>query len=109
MSLPKRIDLLIKEVLDSSAQENFAKLKSFIDSLFTVAMAKDRDNVMTSGSSIQFPTITNTNTQVDMLRVPVIAGAPTVAPLTSGEGYMVWDSTNNKLYVWDGSSWAAMN
>jgi hypothetical protein len=109
VSLVKRIDLLLKEILDPHVQENFAKLKQFIDSLFTVAMAKDRDNVMTTGSSILFPTITDTNTQVDMLRVPVIAGAPTVAPLTSGEGYMVWDSTNNKLYVWSGSAWTAMN
>lgn len=109
MSLVKRIDLIIKEVLDPHMQENLTRIKQFIDSLFTVAMAKDRENTMQTGSSILFPTIENTNSQVDMLRVPVIAGAPTVTPLTSGEGYMVWDSTNNKLYVWDGAAWQAMN
>jgi hypothetical protein len=109
MKLVKRIDLLIKEVMDTAAQDNFVRIRDFIDSLFTVALGKDRDNVMGVGSSITFSEITNLNTQVDSFRVPVLAGAPTVAPLSSGSGFVVWDSVNGKLYVWDGAAWQAMN
>lgn len=109
MKLVKQIDLLLKEISDSYTRENFSRIKTFIDSLFTVALGKDRANSMEDGSSILFPEITDTNIKVGMLRVPSLKGAPTAKPLTTGEGFVVWDSTNNKLYVWDGSTWQAMN
>jgi len=68
-------------------------------------MAKERSNVMTTASDILFPVITDTAGQVDAFRLPAIAGVPSATPTNSGEGYAVWDSTNNKMYIWDGSSW----
>lgn len=68
-------------------------------------MAKERENTLTTAAGITFPAITDTAAQVDALRLPALAGAPTATPSTGGEGHMVWDSTNNKLYVWDGASW----
>jgi hypothetical protein len=109
MSFVKRLDLLFREIIDPHVMENFVRVKSYIDSMFTVVMGKDRANVMKAESSIIFPEITDTNTEVDMLRIPSIPAAPTVAPLESGSGYMVWDSGNSKLYVWTGSAWTAMN
>ena len=43
--------------------------------------------------------------EVDAFRLPAIPGAPTATPTVTGEGHTVWDSSNNKLYVWGGSSW----
>lgn len=68
-------------------------------------MAKERDNVMTVAGSVLFPVVTDLGGQLDAFRVPVIAGVPTVAPTTSGEGYVVFDSVNDDLYIWNGSSW----
>ena len=68
-------------------------------------MAKERSNTLTTAADILFPTITDTAGQVDALRLPALAGTPTATPTASGEGFMVWDSTNNFLYVWDGAAW----
>lgn len=72
-------------------------------------MAKDRSNLMTTGSDILFPTVTNTAGQVDIFRLPTIAGAPTATPTTAGSGFLVYDDTNNNLYVWDGAAWDNLN
>ena len=69
-------------------------------------MAKERENLMTTAGGISFPVITDTAGQVDALRLPALAGSPTATPTTGGEGHMVWDSSNNKLMVWDGAAWA---
>jgi hypothetical protein len=69
-------------------------------------MAKDRANLMTTASDISFPVITDVAGEVDAFRLPALAGAPTASPTSGGEGHTVWDSSNNKLYVWDGSSWS---
>jgi len=69
-------------------------------------MAKERSNLLTTAADILFPVVTDTAGQVDALRLPAIAGAPTATPTTGGEGFVVWDSTNDRMYVWNGSAWA---
>lgn len=68
-------------------------------------MAKDRENLMTTAGSVSFPVITDVAGQVDAFRLPALAGAPTATPTTGGEGHIVWDSTNNKMFVWTGAVW----
>lgn len=68
-------------------------------------MAKDRENLMTTAAGIAFPVVSDSAGQVDSFRLPALAGAPTASPTNGGEGHMVWDSTNNAMYVWDGSVW----
>lgn len=69
-------------------------------------MAKERSNSLTTAADILFPAISDNSGQVDALRLPAIAGPPTATPTTSGEGFFVWDSTNDNLYVWTGSAWS---
>lgn len=68
-------------------------------------MAKERENTMTTAGSVAFPVITDVAGQVDAFRLPALAGTPTASPTNGGEGHLVWDSTNNKLYAWDGAAW----
>lgn len=68
-------------------------------------MAKERSNTLTTAADILFPVVTDTAGQVDALRLPALAGTPTATPTASGEGFMVWDSTGDNLYVWNGSAW----
>jgi hypothetical protein len=68
-------------------------------------MAKERSNVMTTAADILFPVVTDTAGQLDALRLPAIAGTPAASPTASGEGFVVWDSSNNILYIWDGAAW----
>lgn len=68
-------------------------------------MAKERENLMSTAGGISFPVITNVAGQVDAFRLPALVGAPTATPSTGGEGHLVWDSTNDKLYAWTGSAW----
>ena len=56
-------------------------------------MAKERSNTLTTAADILFPTVTDSAGQVDIFRLPTIAGAPTATPTTSGEGFLLWDST----------------
>ncbi len=73
--------------------------------IFDNIMGRDRENEMLIAGSVSFPTISDTASEVDAFRLPALAGAPTATPSTSGEGHMVWDSSNNRLYVWDGAMW----
>jgi len=68
-------------------------------------MAKERSNVMTTKGDVLFPVISDSAGQVDAFRLPSLAGTPTATPTNSGEGYLVWDSSNDKLYAWNGSAW----
>jgi hypothetical protein len=68
-------------------------------------MAKERDNLMTTAGAILFPVISDTAGQVDSLRIPRLPGAPTATPAVSGEGFMVWDSTDDRLFVYNGTAW----
>lgn len=68
-------------------------------------VAKERANVFTTAGDITFPVIADSAGQVDAFRLPALAGTPTATPTSGGEGHMVWDSTNNKVYIWDGAAW----
>lgn len=69
-------------------------------------MAKERNNVMTVAGAVLFPLVTDTAGQVDSFKVPHIAGVPTATPAFSSDaGYMVYDDTNDRLYLWDGAAW----
>lgn len=68
-------------------------------------MAKERENLMTTAGGVSFPVISDAAGEVDAFRLPALAGAPTSTPTSGGEGHMVWDSTNNRLYIWDGAAW----
>lgn len=68
-------------------------------------MAKERSNTLTTAADILFPTVTDSAGQVDIFRLPTIAGTPTATPTASGEGFLLWDSTGDRLYAWTGSMW----
>lgn len=68
-------------------------------------MAKERSNPLTTAADILFPVVTDVAGEVDAFRLPALAGSPTATPTASGEGFVVWDSTNNKLFIWNGSAW----
>jgi len=72
-------------------------------------MFEDEENSMDVGSSILFPVVADNVDQVDAFRLPALAGAPTAAPADGGEGYLIWDSTSDKLYSYDGSAWKDMS
>jgi hypothetical protein len=69
-------------------------------------MAKERDNVVTSAGSVIFSSITDVAGEVDGFRLPYLAGVPSATPtFDANPGYMVYDSTNKNLYIWDGTAW----
>lgn len=68
-------------------------------------MAKERQNSMTTAGGIAFPVISDTANEVDAFRLPALAGSPTATPTVSGEGHLLWDSSNDKLMAWNGSAW----
>lgn len=73
--------------------------------IFDNIFGKERTNLLSTAGEILFPVVTDTPSTVDNFRVPQIAGAPTSTPTNAGSGYMVFDSTDNRLYVWSGSAW----
>lgn len=71
-------------------------------------MAKDRDNEMTSDSSILFGAATDVGGEVDAFQLPQLAAAPTATPSNnSNEGYLV--SADGALYHWNGTAWNNLN
>lgn len=68
-------------------------------------MMEDAENSMASGAAVLFPVVTDNADQLDAFRLPAIAGVPSATPTDGGEGYLVWDSSNNHLYAWDGAAW----
>jgi hypothetical protein len=72
-------------------------------------MAKDRGNTLSTAADVTFPVITDVAGQVDALRLPALAGAPTATPASGGAGHMVYDSTNKKMYVYDGAAWDSLD
>ena len=68
-------------------------------------MFQDAENSMAVGSAVLFPVVADNADQLDAFRLPAIAGAPSATPADGGEGYLVWDSTNDRLYAWDGAAW----
>lgn len=67
------------------------------------------ENVMETGAAILFPSVTDNADEVDAFRLPSLAGAPTAAPSDGGEGYLVWDSSSDQLYAWDGAGWTNLS
>ena len=67
------------------------------------------ENVMEVGAAVLFPSIADNADQVDAFRLPALAGAPSAAPADGGEGYLVWDSTNDALYAYDGAAWTNLS
>lgn len=72
-------------------------------------MAKERSNQMTTAGEILFPVVTDTAGELDNFQIPVIAGVPTATPTNPGEGFMVFDSSGNDLYIWNGSVWQSQS
>jgi len=72
-------------------------------------LGKERSNALTTSADLLFPVITDVSGQVDAFRLPVLAGAPTATPTATGEGFLVWDSSDDALYAWTGSSWDNLN
>lgn len=68
-------------------------------------MFDNYENVMEVGAAVLFPSVSDDADELDAFRLPSVAGAPTATPADGGEGYLVWDSTNDKLYAWDGAAW----
>lgn len=68
-------------------------------------MAKERENLMTVAGGVSFPVITDVAGQVDSFRLPALAGIPTASPTTAGTGHVVWDSTDSRMYAWNGTTW----
>lgn len=68
-------------------------------------MFESKENSLDVGAAILFPVISDAAGEVDAIRLPALAGVPTATPADGGEGYMVWDSSDNKLYIWDGAAW----
>lgn len=67
-------------------------------------MGEAFENSMAVGAAVIFPSISDDADQVDALGVPYIAGAPSASPTDTGR-FLVFDDTNNHLYVWDGAAW----
>lgn len=104
------LDLNAQALTDASSVQVTDPTVGFLNQtagnlIFDNIMAKERENLMTTAGGISFPVITDNAGQVDAFRLPALAGSPSATPTTGGEGHMVWDSTNNKLMVWDGSAW----
>lgn len=73
-------------------------------------MANDITNTMTSTGDIIFPDgITDVAGEVDALKVPSLAGVPTATPTNGTAGHLVYDNTNDNMYVWTGTEWDNMN
>jgi hypothetical protein len=67
-------------------------------------MGKERANAMTSAADIQFGAIADVVGEVDSLVLPKLPGAPTAVP-TGGEGSFLYDSTNDKLWLYTTAGW----
>jgi hypothetical protein len=68
-------------------------------------VAKERSNLFSTAGEVLFPIVTDTASTVDNFRLPQLAGAPTATPTNTGSGFQIWDTANNKQWVWSGSAW----
>lgn len=68
-------------------------------------MFEDAENSMDVGAAVLFPTVSDAADEVDAFRLPTLAGVPSATPTDGGEGYLVWDSTGDRLFAWTGSEW----
>lgn len=105
------LDLQAQALTDASSVQVSDPTVGFLNQtagnlIFDNIVGKERANVFTTAGDISFPVITDTAGEVDAFRLPALAGAPTATPTSGGEGHTVWDSTNNRMYVWTGAAWA---
>lgn len=73
--------------------------------VFNDIMAKDRTNIMDASGDILFPVVSNLAADVDAFRLPTLAGSPSATPAQGGAGYLLYDTTNKKLFAYDGTAW----
>lgn len=67
-------------------------------------MAKERSNIMASGSDILFGSVGDVAGELDAFQIPQASALPTATPAAnSNQGFLV--SYNGKLYFWTGSAW----
>jgi hypothetical protein len=67
-------------------------------------MAKDRANIMASGSDILFGSVGDVAGELDAFKVPNVSALPTATPAySSDQGYLV--AYGGSLWVWDGTAW----
>jgi len=66
---------------------------------------ESKQNDLTTAGGIAFPVIADSVGEVDAFRLPALAGVPSASPTNGGEGHLIWNSTGDKLYAWDGSAW----
>ena len=72
-------------------------------------MGKDRANVMAVGASVDFPVITDTTANNNAFRLPQLAGIPSAAPSAGGTGQLIYDSTDDAIYLYNGTKWRNLN
>jgi hypothetical protein len=60
--------------------------------------------VIDSGGNVMIGGTIATNATNGFLKIPTCAGTPTGIP-AQGNGCMVMDTTNNRLYIWSSSAW----
>lgn len=68
-------------------------------------MAKERENTLSTAGGIAFPAISDVADEVDALRMPSLAGIPSALPTNGGSGHLLFDDTNDDVYVYTGSAW----
>lgn len=74
------------------------------------ATPQDSGHIAASGSWASGAGSLATNASTGFLYVPTCAGVPTGTPeAISGRQAVVIDSTNNKMYIYSGGAWVALN
>ena len=68
-------------------------------------MAISKKNVMEATGAVQFPVITDVAGEVEGFKVPALAGVPTAVPAAGGAGYLLINTLNKHLYMYNGSIW----
>jgi hypothetical protein len=68
-------------------------------------MFESKKNSMDVEAGVLFPVVTDDVDELDAFRLPAIAGTPSATPTSGGAGHFVYDSTNKKPYIWDGTAW----
>ena len=77
---------------------------------FSTANATERMSIDSNGNIICGTAAIATTATNGFLYVPTCAGVPTGTPTTvTGRVPIVADSTNNRLYIYSGGSWVALN
>ncbi len=66
---------------------------------------RNNGDIETNGNEVAVPTSSSSG----FLYIPTCAGVPTGTPTSrAGEAPLIYDSTDNALYIWNGSGWAGL-